>query len=192
MGKGLTMPIVKLGDITAADVKTYYGIDASDTGRDAQINAVLPGVVAQICNYCRHDFQQIARSETVYVPALETTRIFTKYRPIDLTKTFTLTVDGTVWTRGTDYIVDADTGMIQSVNGDYPVTPDEITIAYTGGVLLANAAEIITVFYELVGITVGLKTRTYIDGEGVEKSSTINALSDNYTDCLERWKQWRI
>jgi hypothetical protein len=184
------MAITKLSDVTAADVNSYLGLSA-DVARDARVTAQLPLFTSQIMAYCRHDFESKARSNEKPIIDKETSDLFTRYRPI---ATLTSVVeDGVTLVENDDYVADYDTGLIRKWDGSlWSQEPKVIVLNYTGGVTLASAWEVLQVLYELIALALGLKTRTYINGEGVEGTVTLTALPPELLIILERHKQCRI
>lgn len=181
----------KLSDICHDHIKLYCGIPESTTVKDAQIDFTLPTIINQIISYCRHDFECKTRtSETPFFPDTVTNKIFTNYRPIT---TMTSVIENSkTLVNGTDYYVNMTTGMLYRNDAKWDYTPGAIVLNYTGGVALSDAFEVVQVVYELTAIALGLKTRTYITGEGVEGAATINSLPESFLLLLERHKQCRV
>ena len=184
------MPITKLQDVTYTEVDGYLGLPAEVT-RDARITAQLPLFTSQIMAYCRHDFESKARTGEKPIVDKYTSDIFTKFRPIASIQS--VVEDGKTLVENVDYIVNYDTGLIRRFGGTFwTQTAKGITLNYTGGVTLASAWEVLQVLYELVALALGLKTRTYITGEGVEGTVTLTTLPPELLIILERHKQCRI
>lgn len=195
------MPITILSDITHTEVKEYFNIPASDTTRDTQIDFIVPLCNKQIIDYCRNDFESKARvSEYPFIDD-KFSEFFTKYRPIARGETITLIEDSTTLTLNTDFRINYDTGGIQKIidtssvfytgGGRYwSMEADGVVVSYTGGEALTD--DVIKVAYELIGITAGIKTRGYIDNNGVEQVVSINSLPKSLIDILDRHKNYRV
>ena len=190
------MAIDKLDNITTAEVKAYHGITGTD--KDSRIDVIRPLVSSIIKNYCRHDFESKSRSEYPYIEP-NRDKFYTLYRPIS--SVTSLVVDGTTYTEDTDYYVYKETGMIEKLkatnvfvdNTDYgywTTEKNKILITYIGGEALT--ADVVLVFYELCGIYAQLKTKTFINEEGIQAAVTMTSLPKEIMDVLERHKWQRV
>jgi hypothetical protein len=193
------MATTSLNAISTAEVKAYHGYTGTD--KDSIIDVIRPLVADFIESYCRHDFLQQARTNEKPVIPQFRNAFYLKYYPIDLGQTFTLTEDGQTLTRNTDYFVDADTGRVEKIKdldnifqsadyvGYWSTTRDGVVVtAYTGGVDLANAQDVVMVFYEIVGIRAGIKKRTFTNNEGVENVVFLNSAPKELLKILDRYK----
>ena len=192
------MPITKLGDITKADIKAYFGIATADTAKDAKIDLVLPMVVANIIDFCRHDFESKARTGESPVIEDNTMFIFTKNRPVASVQS--VIEDGITLTENSDYYVVKDTGRIEKIRDNSSVFsggyfgywnsgPGKIVLNYTGGEALTQ--DVLLVAYEWVGIWAQLKTTAYVNDQGVEAALQINELPDSLKQILLNHKHTR-
>lgn len=182
---GLLADVLEFSDITIAHVKNYLGVDPDNTSSDKQIIAVMAQVEAYIKKTCHHDFTVAIRSESPRISNTEYSNFFLKYRPVDDGYGVTLTENGTALVEGTDFYVYKDIGEVTktkefSYTGDYATLgywsskPGAIQVTYKAGQALTH--DVLQVYYELVGIRCGLKTRTYIDNSGIQQAVTLNSL----------------
>lgn len=178
-----------LDAVTAANVTLYLGL-ASDVTRDAKITELLPIFVSQVKSYCRHDFESKSRVSEYPVIDKSTNVFFTKFRPV--TSISSLSENGIALMENTDYWVNNDTGAVKNLRGLWTVDPKKIVISYTGGIALNTVYEVLQPLYEIVGIALGLKTRTYITGEGVEGAVSINSLPEAMLTILDRHQLCRV
>lgn len=180
-----------LASITIAEIKAFHGYDES--GKDTQLTAMLNLAIDFIKNYCGHDFQSAARTAENILVEGEQQEIFLKYWPV--ASITSLSEDGDALVENTDYYCDKDTGRLvkwqdledinkEMISGNWSTTPNAILCTYTGGHALTYDVE--QVFYELVGIWAGLKTKTYVDGEGTQQSVTLKTVPPELYAILDR------
>lgn len=190
-----------LNEITTNEVKAYHGVASSDTEKDAQIDVIRPLVADFIEQYCRHDFQSIARANEKPVVEARMNSFYLKYRPV--ASIATLVEDGETLTEDTDFFVDKDIGRVEKIRdkliftrrgefGYWSTGPNAIVVNYVGGEALSTAQDIVMVFYEWVGILAYLKTKTFITNEGIEGVVTLTSLPPHLIAILERHKWARI
>jgi hypothetical protein len=195
------MSITKLSDITINDVKAYYGILPADTTYDLKLTALLPMVCDNVKNYCRHDFESKARSNEKPMVFAEQYQIYAKYRPIDRTVVPVVTENGLTLTLNTDYAINYDIGKFerlgaaqnifsQRVYGAWSTTPDGIILSYTGGEALTS--DVLMAVYEMCGIYAYMKTKTYVNNQGVEAAVTLTSIPADLMLLLDRHKWYRI
>ena len=184
--------------LTNDDVKKYHGVKLTDTSHDTQLTTIRPLVEGYIIDYCRHDFEQIVRTDESPIIEDFQNRFYLQFRPLLLTP-FTLKVDGIELTQDTDYFVDEKTGMVEKLRGtdirsdsgaNWSIKRRIIKVTYTGGVALPVAVKM--VFFELVGILSHIKTKTFIDNEGVEQAVTLTSVPADFLLVLDRHKQQRL
>ena len=82
-----------------------------------------------------------------------------------------------------DIILEAETGIITRKDGTAWI--GTIEVDYTGGIQ-APASVVVTI-YEIVGIMVGLKERTYINNQGVEGVAQINSVPKNLLEKINTY-----
>lgn len=195
------MSITKLSDITINDVKAYFGILAADTTYDAKLTLILPMVIDTVKQYCRHDFESKARTAEKPLVSPEQYQVFSKYRPIDRSVPPVVIENGVTLTLNTDYAVNYDTGRFErlaasqgifanSLYGAWTTTPDAISLTYTGGEALTQ--DVVMVVFEMCGIYSYMKTKTYVNNQGIEAAVTISSVPADLMLILDRHKWSRI
>lgn len=178
--------ITDLDSITFAEVKAYFGIPVSETKKEAQITATIPLCIADIRQYCGHDFDVKEREE---YPSIGYNCRHIELNEYPVTRdTVTITEDGVELTEGSSYRVNYQTGVIERIDGFWPMD-SEVIVEYTGGVSLAAAQDVVQCVYEKVGVTIGLRTRGYVTGDGVAATATITSLPQQFNDILERYRK---
>lgn len=188
----------KLDNITTAEVKAYFGI--TNTDKDSIIDVVRPLVVDKIKEYCRHDFESKARTNEKPVIKIRQKNFYSVYLPVDASD-ITVVEDGTTLTEDSDYFVDLRTGRFERIRNQDDIFAEQggaywttkhnaIVISYTGGEALTQ--DVVLVFYEMVGIYAQLKTKTYVDNEGIEAAVTLTALPDNLIKVLDNHRRVRL
>ena len=185
--------------LTNDDVKNYHGVLLADASHDTQITTIRPLVDSYILNYVRHDIEQIVRTDESPIIMKFQSRFYLRFRPVLLTP-FTLKIDGTELTQDTDYFVNERTGMVEKIQSTndirtnatsfWTTTRRQIKVTYTGGEALPDDVKM--VFFELVGILSHIKTKTFIDNEGVEQSVTLTSIPPDFLLILDRHKQQRL
>ena len=182
----------KLADITVASVEAYLGI-AAGTSTNALITAHLLGATSFVEEYCRHDFQSIARvNEKPCILEGQSDFFLLNYPVASIAS---LVEDDDTLVEDTDFYVDKETGRVEKISATFPdfnrdepvywsIDRNGIVVNYTGGEALTD--DVIMVVKELAGIWAGLKKRTYTDNEGVERTSTLNSLPKEFYDILNR------
>lgn len=193
------MPITKFGDIVKADVKAYFGVATSDTSKDAQIDLLLPIVTARIREYCRHDFEVVTvTNEEPKVMENADTFFVTKRPVVTLTS---ITENGIALVEGTDFVLYKDEGRFvrcssymnnifsRPYGGVWDSTQGAVIVSYTGGEALTF--DVVQVFYEMVGIYCGLRTRAYITNAGIENVVQLNDVPKEFYAILELHKKAR-
>ena len=185
--------------LTNDDVKNYHGVKLTDTSHDTQITTIRPLVDSYITNYCRHDFESIARTGESPIVERFQKRFYLQFRPVLLTA-FTLKVDGVTLVQDTDYFINERTGSVEKTQSTSDIRTSatafwttirrEIVVDYTGGVALPDDVKM--VFFELVGILSHIKTKTFLTNEGVETAVTLTSIPPDFLLILDRHKQQRL
>ena len=181
--------------ITNDNVKSYFGYTLTD--KDSRLTIVRPLIASQIENYCNNDFQHTERADEEPIVPEGRKIFFTKYRPIS--EISELKVNDVVLTKGTDFYFNKNTGGVERlpstlIGSDYsPYWTTErgaIVLTYIGGEALPN--DVIMVFYELVGLNVGMKTKGFITEEGVEGVITLKSLPLQLQAVLDKHKKINV
>ena len=183
-----------LASVSAVSVKAYYDITSSDY--DNLINAHLLGARSFVEEYCRDDFQIIARVNEKPLVDRRSSVFYLKYYPV--TSITSLVEDGTTLVEDTDYYVDKTTGRVEKLTQSSILNPDRelcywnternsIVVNYIGGTQLTD--DVISVVKELAGIRAGIKKRTYTDNEGIERVATLTSLPKEILDILSRHRK---
>lgn len=190
--------VATLALITKAMVKTYYNISVTDY--DGLIDAHLIAARSYVQNYCRNDFQSTTRTAEKPIVKQYDEAFYLNHYPI--ASITSLTEDDVILTENTDFYVDKNTGKVEKIFTPEISNPDRgalaywsyernaISVTYVGGEALTD--DIIMVVKEYVGISAGLKKRTYTDNEGVERVATISSLPKYLYDVLNMHKRRNI
>lgn len=192
----------KLSDITAASCKVYFGIAPSDTSKDAMIASHLLRVISYWVEKCEHDFDQTAdRTEKPIIMPYEKAFYVSEYPVVSITSLTESDGNNTILlAEGKDYYCDYQTGRVEKI--DIPlniVNPDRwtsaywsqvrnaVTIIYKGGVAVND--NIIGLVKEMVGISCGLKKRTYVDNQGITQVATLTSLPSDMKEMFEHYER---
>ncbi|MEO0206589.1 MAG: hypothetical protein ABIL22_07950 [candidate division WOR-3 bacterium] len=181
--------------ITKDQVKAYFGYTQTD--KDSRITVIMPMAAAFIKEYCRHDFESKLR-ENEY-PEIDpcSEYFFLKYRPVSTI--VSLTENGIALTENTDFYVRKGSGRVERIGGLHSTTghdclwdssPNAICVNYIGGEVLTQ--DVIQVFFEIVGIFSGLRTRGYVTNEGVEAVINMSSVPPDLLSILDLHKHVRI
>lgn len=183
--------------ITKAMVKTYFSIASTNTDYDDLIDNHLLGARAYVKDFCRQDFESKARTNEKPIINRYDSEFYLKYYPV--ASITSLTEDGTALTEDTDFFCDKDTGRIEKIASTSITNPTRnefdswnpernvIIVNYTGGEALTD--DVIMAVKEICGINAGIKKRTYVDNEGVERVATINSYPNWVMDTLKRHRR---
>lgn len=182
--------------ITKADVKAYFGY--TETGKDGQIDIMLPIAASRIREYCRNDFNQVQRTDELPKVMPNSDTFFVDFRPI--TTLDYVKEDGVALVEGTDFVCYKDEGRFvkcqeisenftRPYGGTWLSQLGKIKVKYTGGDLLTW--DVVQVFYETVGIFTGIRTRAYINNAGVENVVSLNNLPPEFLAILDLHKKAR-
>ena len=119
---------MRLASLT--DVKIF--LEKTDTNQDSLLALVIERVSSRIEIFLNRNLLKTAR--TVYRNAGKRNYYLPAY-PIDESAPLTVTYDGTVRTKDTDYFVNANDGLIEFQKAAIPTytDPKEVVITWTGG-----------------------------------------------------------
>jgi hypothetical protein len=189
-----------LGAITVDSVKTYFGIDSADTGKNAMIAPHLAGVISYLQEICGHDFLSITRTEKPIIKPYENAFYVDNYPIASVTSVIEY---GVTLTENTDFFVDAQSGRIEKINTtnslmnpDRDVAPywnsvrGNVVIVYVGGTAITD--NVIRLVKEMVGISSGLKKRTYVDNQGITQVATLTSLPSDLKAIVDFYNHARV
>lgn len=160
-----------------ATVKTLFNIN--DTSKDARLNFFIPMASAQVENYCNRSFAQEPVSEVIRIWADPWGRVTRSGVPeLQLQRypvavpagsiVLTVTENGTLLVKGTDYEIDYSRGKLQRLltNLDGSISPiywpfGEIDVVYTAGYVLPSAGASRNLPSDLEDATTRLVRRAY-------------------------------
>ena len=188
----------KFSEITKEMIKAYFGIEASDTSKDARIDLMLPIATGWITRYCRHEFEPVPIvSEKVKILPYSDT-FFVAKRPVTV---ITSVIENEITlVEDTDYVCYKDEGrfvklreindvFVKPYGGVWSTQLGDVLVSYTGGEPLPM--DVVQVFYEYVGIFTGCRTRSYITNAGIENVVSLNSVPAEFMQILDRYKKAR-
>ena len=136
--------------VTLAEYKTYKAINS--TTSDAQIRYIVTAVNSLVKNYCNRSFvdNYVTGEElTAFFNGNTESLVYLDELPLKAIDSVEISFDGgvtyeTPLVEGTDYLVDQDTGTIQTVSGSpftvgTRISHHSLKVVYTGGYAVAPA-----------------------------------------------------
>lgn len=174
-------------DITVAQVKAYFGIDVTDTSKDARITAMFPIASSRIREYCRNDFRVNTIIDECPIVKGDKSMAFVEHRPV--TVITSVRQNGILLVENTDFICFKKEGRFVSLLSDFESDPDKLLISYSGGEELTQ--DVIQVYYEIVGIYSTIRTRSYITNAGIENTVSLNSIPEEFTLILDLHRKAR-
>ncbi|MFA6198644.1 MAG: hypothetical protein WC734_05880 [Patescibacteria group bacterium] len=181
---------VSLASINATSIQTYL----NDTTISADlINAHLLGARSFVEEYCRHDFLSTTRTAEKPLIDKNTSVFYLKNWPV--ASITSLVENGNTLVEDTDFYIDKDTGRVEKIASTDILNPDRdvsywsteraaVVVTYVGGEAITD--DVIMAVKEIAAIRAGVKRRTYTDGEGVERATTMNSIPKDIMDVLNR------
>jgi len=117
--------------ISVDDLKRALGMQScNDSEVDDELQEIIYDTSEDIEEYLN---RKLKKEPRIFRTTSGEINTFLPAYPIDESETFSITVDGIVYEKDTDYFVWPDTGIVEFYFPDYPIEPKNITINYTGG-----------------------------------------------------------
>jgi len=124
--------------VSLTDLKLF--LEKTDINQDGILHMIIEHVSGWIETYLNRNLLKVSR--TVYRDAGKRFYYLPAF-PIDESVTLTVTYDGTLQTKDTDYFVRADDGLIEFQQSSIPsyTDPKEVVIVWTGGYAVSGEGD---------------------------------------------------
>lgn len=174
---------------TLEEVKNDLGIKLNVRDNDEKISETIPRITQEIINFTKVQFISKTISNE-YPSEIHGDTVYPKYYPIYGTPTL-------VEDYGVELYYDTDVdltdyhvykGFIIKASGSFSKEPKRVKLSYVawwGSI----PDEIKQVAIEMVGVRAGLKTRTFVDAEGITQAVLLRSVPDELWDILKRYER---